>query len=728
MTEEEVEYESDPEEAKLSLKMRRREASDDEEKEEGEEEGERREKVVRPIESDGESEGQGAAAEYEKEEEEYVEEEEEEYERTGGGEVDEVAVEKVEEGNGVVEGGLKEEKRGVRNDVSELNDDSRIDDGQQEEQKKDLEPYAVPMAGAFYMHDDRFRENVGGRHRRTLGGRKLWDSRDERKWGHDKFEELTTHEWHYEEHRKTSGGRSRGRGRNRGSDRGYARENRPRVYSNNNNQNSDNNQNIAVKGFRGQGPRRYQPSFKNSNEVPLSRNKQSVKSVEKPSRVNSGRTRALIPSVESDAFPHRKQMFASNLSTASPPFYPSGSSTEDTSLPHKRDVQASTSNQNIQPSIADKSFTFAQSSEMLRGKNIVDSIGMDTLYIDDTVSADNALSALQMLPSCSSSFNTTQPKQSRSQGRGMTSLTKMAYEPLSKNQFNRVPPATLLQTAQKNPGQSRGLSSAQASGQQFLQPLTSGSQASSPPKTAVPANSFETGEMEFLSDSSKSKTALIAKGKGSVKGGGRGSFLYDGVQVMGASGNMGSVHGDQNFPAFLPVMQFGGQHPGGGVGVPAVGMAYPGYVAQPQLGNSEMTWLPVLAGAAGAMGATYSPYLSVDGSYHTCPSGQTSSAVSTSSKETSTIKDSNDWNPTQRPEVANDDFGQKQKNPRRQINSTFCSQNICRLLGIVEFLSCSFGAASLWALCVLLFLIWRALGCHIIWDNLGICEMPDHAA
>lgn len=40
-------------------------------------------------------------------------------------------------------------------------------------------------------------------------------------------------------------------------------------------------------------------------------------------------------------------------------------------------------------------------------------------------------------------------------------------------------------------------------------------------------------------------------------------------------------------------MQFGGQHPGG-MGVPAVGMAFPGYVAQPQLGgglgNSEMTW------------------------------------------------------------------------------------------------------------------------------------------
>lgn len=38
-------------------------------------------------------------------------------------------------------------------------------------------------------------------------------------------------------------------------------------------------------------------------------------------------------------------------------------------------------------------------------------------------------------------------------------------------------------------------------------------------------------------------------------------------------------------------MPFGGQHPGG-MGVPAVGMAFPGYVAQPQLGmgNSEMAW------------------------------------------------------------------------------------------------------------------------------------------
>lgn len=35
--------------------------------------------------------------------------------------------------------------------------------------------------------------------RRTLGGRKLWESKDDRKWGHDKYEELTLQERHHEQ-------------------------------------------------------------------------------------------------------------------------------------------------------------------------------------------------------------------------------------------------------------------------------------------------------------------------------------------------------------------------------------------------------------------------------------------------------------------------------------------------------------------------------------------------
>lgn len=35
--------------------------------------------------------------------------------------------------------------------------------------------------------------------RRTFSGRRLWESKDDRKWGHDKFEELSVEERHHEE-------------------------------------------------------------------------------------------------------------------------------------------------------------------------------------------------------------------------------------------------------------------------------------------------------------------------------------------------------------------------------------------------------------------------------------------------------------------------------------------------------------------------------------------------
>ncbi|KAL3824339.1 hypothetical protein ACJIZ3_020368 [Penstemon smallii] len=681
MAEEETEYESDPEEAKLSLKMRRREASDEEEEEDN-----RKEKPLptrRMDDSDEESEG--AVAEYEEDEleedydlEEYVEDEVE-YEEIGAGRSEDIAVEEVvlEKDDGVDLGELMEEKKGVNNDnmnndATQIDDEnSNVVDGQHEEEKKDIEPYAVPTVGAFYMHDDRFRDSAGGgRNRRMVGGRKLWESKDDRKWGHDKFEELTLQERHHEEHRRGSKGHHRGRGGNRGSDRGFARVNRSREYTNNRTQNN-NNQNNAPKGVRGRGPRRYQPSFKNENEVHLTQNKQSGKSVEKPSYVvSSARTIEPASNAENDVVLPRKQTSASNLSIASPPFYPSGSSAKDNTFPNKRDVQTGATNRNGQPSVVDKTVTVPQSTAMMRGKNIVDSIGVDKLYIDDSLSgmAGKPSNSLRMPLSGSSSINSTQAHL-RGQGRGITSSRQMAYQPaVSNNQLNRVPPSSQLQDFQRNPGQSRVQSSVQVSGQQFTR-LPSGTQASTPPKDDGAENAFESGELESASESSKSKTALVTKGNGMQRSG-KGSFLYGGSQVMGNSGNIGSGHGDQNFPAFLPVMQFGGQHPGG-IGVPAVGMAFPGYVGQPQLGglgNSEMTWLPVLAGAAGALGPNFCPpYINVDGSYHARPSGQPSSILSASSKENNASRVAND----KRPEIANEDFVQRQKNPRRYTEMKF---------------------------------------------------------
>lgn len=699
--EEELEYESDPEEAKLSLKMRRREASDDEEEDierNGDERGKRdKQKPPRRIvDSDGESDGQGAAAEYEEEvedEEEYVEDDdeiidededeeydEEEYEERGleVGQAD-AAVNEVVEAEVEVEGGkglAEESVRGVtiegqKGMVDDRNDDVNVNENEEkeeEEEKKENEPYAVPTAGAFYMHDDRFRDNAGGRHRRTFGGRKLWESKDDKKWGHDKFEELTMQERHYEEGRRTSRGRYRSRGRSRGAERGYGRGNRPRLTPSNN-PNKNNNQNNAPKSVRGRGPRRYQPSFKHNNDAPPTQNIISGKSAEKLPNSNSVRTSAPPSNVESEAVPAKKNVFASSLNSASPPFYPSSSSSKEIPFTQKRDGKSGMSNRNVQPSASEENFSVAQSSAIQRGKSVVDSLGMDKIYIDNT--ASGKLSAnLRLPPSGSSSMSSNQSLQVRAHGRGINSMAQGNYQPSgSNNQVNRISSPAQMHATQRNPGQSRG----QSSVQQFAQNPGSSSQVSSPPKAAVSKSSFEPGEAESPPEASQSKTALVNKAKGNAQGTGRGSYLFGGAQVMGPLGNLGNSPGDQNFPAFFPVMQFGGQHPTGGIRVPAVGMAFPGYVAQSQhggMGNSEMTWLPVLAGAAGALGTTYCPpYIAVDGAYQARPSGQPSSLPPT--KENSANKPGNEWKPSQRPEAANDDFGQRQKNPRRYTEMKF---------------------------------------------------------
>ncbi|KAK6284584.1 hypothetical protein POUND7_003536 [Theobroma cacao] len=702
--EEDVEYESDPEEVKRSLAMRRREAaSDDEEGERGEDKNTKARMDRRAVIHSEESDGQGGAADYDDDDEEldleedeeeegaYDEEEEEEEEideeeteEVGKGEMkgnvertgEDVEEAVVGDGSRNVEDGLEINNNIINgnnnnnyNNNNNNNNNNHLgeeDEDEDEEEKKENEPFAVPTAGAFYMHDDRFRDNAGGRHRRTHGARKLWESKDDRKWGHDKFEEMTLQEKHYEGGRRSSRGRYRARSKNRGPDHGYPRGSRSKAFEKNNNQNQ------APKGVRGRGPRRYEPTVKNSSQAPPTQNKLSGKPLEKTSQANS--SRALTPATNADttSVPARKHVFASSLSSASPPFYPSGSSNKDITLTPKKDVQTGSVSRNLRPSVTDDNSSVSQSNS-LRGKNVLDSLSMAKLYIDDssTSASGKPLTNLQMLPSGSSLGNTSQPSQSRVQGRGMAIPGQKAYQPAPhQSQVNRVSPPTQVNAGQRSPVQGRVQSSVQSAAQQLSQHPGIGSQASSPPKTAMSVSSYESGEVES-SETSKSKGALVSKGKSSVQGASRGSFMYGGAQIMGATGNMAVSHGDQNFPAFLPVMQFGGQHPGG-LSVPAVGMAFPGYVAQPQLGmgNSEMTWLPVLTGAAGALGATYcSPYIAVDGSYHARPSGQASSTGS-SSKENTSNKPNNEWKPSQRPELVSDEFGQRQNNPnkpRRQV-------------------------------------------------------------
>lgn len=301
--------------------------------------------------------------------------------------------------------------------------------------------------------------------------------------------------------------------------------------------------------MKGRGPRRYE-LLKNSSQAAPTQNKQPAKPLEKTSHGSSGRAFIPASNAESDQVPAARKY--SSLSSASPPFYPSGSSNKEITLTQKRDIQAVSTSRNPRASVVDENFSVQQT----RGKNVADSVGIDKLYIDDSINpaAGKPSNNMQMPPPGSSLVNTIQSSQSRSQGRGVA----MTYQSPLHNQVNRVSPTTQLQAVQRSP-QNRVQPSVQSPGQQFGLRSGNGSQASSPPKTALSISSYEAGEAETTSESSKSKNALVGKGKGAIQGSGRGSFLYGGPQVMGATGNMGVGHGDQNFPAtpaFLPGIDF----------------------------------------------------------------------------------------------------------------------------------------------------------------------------
>lgn len=277
----------------------------------------------------------------------------------------------------------------------------------------------------------------------------------------------------------------------------------------------------------------------------------SMRPSEKNPQTVSGRGSTPATNVDSDPTPARKQVFASSLNSASPPFYPSSTTNRDIGLTQKRDTQT-TNNRNFRHSVMSDNMTVPQNNTSLRGKNVVDNVGMEKLYINDSIpqASGKPMANFPVHPSGSSMSSTTQSSQSRVQGKGIANTGQVTYVPSHvQNQGNRVPVPSPAQNIQRNHAPSR----VPASAQQMGQHPSSGSKASSPPNSGQSLNSPENAEPESLSESNKSKGALVGKGKSNV-GSGKGSFFYGGAQVMGAAGNMGVGQGDQSFPAptFLP--------------------------------------------------------------------------------------------------------------------------------------------------------------------------------
>ncbi|KAF8086901.1 hypothetical protein N665_0609s0032 [Sinapis alba] len=585
----EPEYESDPEELKRSLATRRREASDDEE--EDNDDGERVKNLRAEIDSDSDQSDEQDGIVKDDNDENKSEDGEDSYED--------------EEGDEFIDDDDKRSSKLAEDAAGHV-------DGEEEKEKQSS---TVPTGGAFYMHDDRFQELSTGRSRRMRGGRKPWGSGDERKWGHDKYEEMnSTQEQHYD---KTSRGRLRGRGRGRGQGRGYSR-------GRSSNASSSNGQQIFVPkaSTRGGEPSKDETSFsKGNNQAHSGQNKQLRNSRrsqhwhEKVSHHDIQRSPSALTKT-GNVDPHtKKNVVASSLSSASPPFYPSVSSSN---LVHG--IQA----------------------------------GMEKLHTNES-----ATSSGKKYRNTKSVYSPVNTARSTSQGRGAPAAGNVFY-PQTHSQGDSMQ----LNGDSKGTGQSY----TRSSGQSFDQhAAVNRSLSSSTQKTSSSKDRYPPGEIESAPETGVS----FGKGKGTLHPSGSGSMMYSGSHVMGRAESLAS--GDNsNFPAFLPVMQFGGQHGG----VPTFGMAFPGYY-QPEngVGNPEMTWMPVLTGP-GAIGASYSPpYAAIDGSYQAQKPGLPSSAGS-SSKANSTNNLNDLENPVESPEVTESGVSKQQNNnpskqPRRYSEMSF---------------------------------------------------------
>ncbi|CAL4948949.1 unnamed protein product [Urochloa decumbens] len=646
--EEDEEYVSDPDDAPLPT-MRRREASDDE----GSEDGRPRARIG----PDQDDDGQGAPEAYDEEEdEEYYDEEEEEV-GEGFEEYEGRAAPPMEDGGS----GGGQESRGEDGVAGEegLAEGEAKGEGEEKEQ----EPFAVPTSGAFYMHDDRFQEENRGRRRRMFGGRKLWDAKDDQAWVHDRFEEMNLQDDRYEDQRMSRGrfrGRG-GRGKARGGGRGFPRGGKSRNY-----QEDGNTQNRPPKVVRGRGPRRYEAVARNSREVVGSQRKQAARFREPAPNTAAARDSGQVSHTQPVA-PPKKNVINSSLNSASPPFYPSGASNQDFSVAaQRRDIQTGGSNKVLPSSMKMDDNSKLQSGPMVKGRTSMDYGGRDRFHADGPVRSSPGRAPTASLNSgfTLSSVNPGQSPIVRASGGSSNTGISSNNQPTSS--FHQMPRiSTQMQSHTPVMHPKSGQVPNQSSVRTPPQPLNHRSNNSSPAQHQ-PVKSTETGENGSYpgQNNSKAPSGVV---KANNQETGMGSFMYGGAQVIGAGG---LSQGDQNFPgtpALLPVMQFGGQHPGG-PGVPTIGMALPGYVAQQQMGmgNNEMTWLPLLAGAAGAFGGSYPPYIALDPSFYSRPSGQTSSSVP--SREPTASRGSNS---PPRNDIGNEELDQRQNKPRRYSEMNF---------------------------------------------------------
>ncbi|EEF47034.1 hypothetical protein RCOM_0926520 [Ricinus communis] len=175
--------------------------------------------------------------------------------------------------------------------------------------RKEENAPVVPRIGAFYMHDDRFGRRI------TSGRRKLQEFKDEKKWQHDKFEEMTKGYRISDEHNQGYYGHQ-GRGYHINADQFKPNDN-------------FNGQSYSSRPIKGRGPVKCKPLNSSSYVVPLTRNKESRKPPGMNSNINSTILLSHASEIGSDSL----------ISKSKKMYHHASSSNPGICVPKKRDVQ-----------------------------------------------------------------------------------------------------------------------------------------------------------------------------------------------------------------------------------------------------------------------------------------------------------------------------------------------------------------------------------------------------
>lgn len=683
--EETVDYETDSDEGTSALALRRCVASDDEEEED------ETNTAIRDDYYDEDSEHHEGGPPVEEDEDEEEAEEEEEYEDAE----DEgilLARKKDTSEDYDNEEGIEDASNHAREGTRKLQDNVATGRSNEvaSEEKKDTEPFVVPTAGAFYMHDDRFCYNGLARPRRSAGGRRLWEAKDEKPWVHDRFEELKLHDEGY----RVQGVRGRrGRGRQgrvpgRAKDTGHARGgkgNRERSFD-------DSLQSTQRRPGRGRGIRRakmdeyeFKESRVMSNNFPPSSTHETTGAISTALSMQNPASSQLITKPQDVT--SKKPTISSMLKVSSPPFFPTGAALQNLSgiapgtskaLEEKSaETDVGRLATNSRSGMEREKTGFGPASAMRPPSNPEFGAGLTHVSNSGNVEVHRSMvrgsSTLQQQLMKTGSGAVSEQRIARTEvtvhmvdqslpsqasSRGATSATEaLRVQPaptsLSQQAGRGGPLATQsMRLQQPPPQQMQAINQTQlASGQSVqLQALVS--------PVLYPAK----------------PAAMDGKAAPSLLGSNQGNGTVGrGTQALTMQGGRGSVaYGSSTLTNGLRgVVQFSGQQQAG-LGVPTVGVALPGYASQPQFNfpntSPEVTWIPILAGG-GSLGSNYNPpYIAVDGGssamYYTQQASQAPAAFPPSLGDLSSSKTAVKT-PTR---TESDDLGQQR---RRYSQMTF---------------------------------------------------------